>query len=145
MQETGETRWTHLKKSFKKDTKIIYSTSTNSSTFNFPSTQISFGTKNNHPSLNMTITNSTFPRKIVPFFEFSGWWERIMESHSYLADKLSYYRLQFLSKSTALKLLNFAEGESDDIQEQRKPFSLLFFSPLPSPPPPTPFTLWEVI
>lgn len=32
-----------------------------------------------------------------------------MESHSYLADKLSYYRLPFLSKSTALKVLNFGE------------------------------------
>lgn len=32
-----------------------------------------------------------------------------MEWHSYLADKLSYYRLPFLSKSTALKLLNFGE------------------------------------
>lgn len=32
-----------------------------------------------------------------------------MGSYSYLSDKLPYYRLPFLSKSAALKLLNFGE------------------------------------
>ena len=70
-------------KSFVKDMKIIHSTSANSSS---------------HLS-----STSLKNRPILP-----GWGPRwIMESHSYLADESSYYRLPFLSKSNTLKLLYF--------------------------------------